>query len=123
MTKIILKAGEIELKITLNESPTNEKILEALPITNKANRWGEEVYFEVPVKADREDNASDVMEIGEVGFWTGGSCIAIFFGPTPASKENEPRAVEPINRVGFIEGDVMLLKNVKDGDEITLDKE
>jgi len=121
-SSIILDVAGQELEIELRDTPTAKKLLEALPLTSSANRWGDEVYFSVPVESRLEDDASAVMEIGEVGFWVEGHAIAIFFGPTPASHEKEPRAVEPINRVGKITGDVMLLKKVQTGDKVFLQK-
>ena len=40
------------------------------------------------------------MEVGELAVWPAGNALCIFFGPTPASKGNEPRAVSPVNPVG-----------------------
>lgn len=120
MKNIKLKVNDIELAIELRDTATARKLVKALPIEAEANRWGDEIYFSIPVTAELEDDASDVMEIGEVGFWVAGSSLAIFFGPTPASQGSEPRAVEPINRVGKINGDVKVLKNVKSGDKISL---
>ena len=120
MATVTLKVNDIELKIELRDTPTAEKLVKALPIKGKTNRWGDEIYFSIPVSSELEEDARAVMEIGEVGYWVGGESLAIFFGPTPASKGDEPRAVEPINIVGKVKGDVMQLKNVEDGDEILL---
>jgi len=120
MKTIKLKVKDIELEIELRDTATAKKLSKVLPIKSSANRWGDEVYFSVPVESPLEDDATDVLEIGDVGFWVGGTSLAIFFGKTPASKKDEPRAVEPINKVGRIKGDVMLLKKVEDGDEIVL---
>jgi hypothetical protein len=40
------------------------------------------------------------MEVGELAVWPTGNALCIFFGPTPASKGDEPRAVSPVNPVG-----------------------
>jgi hypothetical protein len=45
-------------------------------------------------------DARDVMEVGELAVWPTGNALCIFFGPTPASKGDEPRAVSPVNPVG-----------------------
>ncbi len=86
-----------------------------MPIKSKANRWGEEVYFEVPFHAPLEPDARQDMEPGDVAFWPDGDAIAIFFGPTPISKGNLPRAYSPCNIVGKLEGDPSGLRRVKDG--------
>jgi hypothetical protein len=40
------------------------------------------------------------MEVGELAVWPTGNALCIFFGPTPASRGKEPRAVSPVNLVG-----------------------
>jgi hypothetical protein len=55
------------------------------------------------------------MEIGDVAFWPDGDAIAIFFGRTPASVDDKPRAYSPCNFIGTLEGDTSALKRVKSG--------
>jgi hypothetical protein len=52
------------------------------------------------------------MEVGELAVWPAGNALCIFFGPTPASKGNEPRAVSPVNPVGKLIGNSAVLKNL-----------
>jgi hypothetical protein len=52
------------------------------------------------------------MEVGELAIWPQGRALCIFFGPTPASINEEPRAISPVNPIGKIEGDVKLLKKL-----------
>lgn len=120
--RIKLSSKNININIELFDTPTANRILEALPIKSVANRWGDEIYFSVPVSSQLEKNAKDVLEIGDVCFWVSGHSIAIFFGKTPASKKHEPRAIEPVNLVGKIIGDAHILKNIKSGDKIKLEK-
>jgi len=120
--KIKLSSNNININIELFDTPTAKKIMEALPIKAIANRWGDEIYFSVPVESQLEENAKEVLEIGDVCFWVSGRSIAIFFGKTPASKKDEPRAIEPVNIVGKVIGDVNVLKNINSGDTIRLEK-
>ena len=81
----------------------------ALPLEGTASRWGREYYFSVPVSADLEAGATDVVEPGELGYWPVGSALCLFWGPTPASQGGECRAASEVNRVGFVKGDLETL--------------
>jgi hypothetical protein len=99
-TPFIIKIGDMELKAELNDSPSSEKLKALLPIEFSMSRWGDEYYGDCGIKAELSEDARDVMEIGELAVWPNGSAFCIFFGPTPASKGGEPRAVSPVNPVG-----------------------
>jgi uncharacterized protein len=87
-----------------------------LPIEGRAARWGHEFYFTIPAMiAERESDAREEMEIGELGYWVEGQAVAIFFGPTPASRADEPRAIAPVNVLGKIEAHAESLDRLEDG--------
>jgi hypothetical protein len=119
---VLIKIGELELKATLNESATANLIWQALPIKAKANTWGDEIYFEIPVTAELEEDAREVVDKGDLGYWPTGNALCIFFGPTPVSHGDEIRPASPVNVVGKVEGNLAGLKAVKDGDRIELSK-
>ena len=100
--KIMITAGEVKVEAELNDGPTAEMVAEALPIKARGNRWGEEIYFEIPVEADLESDAREVLEAGELGYWPTGNAFCIFFGPTPASRGDEIRAASAVNIIGKI---------------------
>jgi len=118
---IRITAGEVRLDAQLNDSPTAKSIIEALPIKGKANRWGDEIYFAIPVKAGLEDGAREVLEPGELGYWPSGSAFCIFFGPTPASQGDEIRAASAVNIIGKVKGDLSGLPNVPDGADVLIE--
>jgi len=106
------------VRIRPGPTRTTEALLSAIPFSSKANTWGDEVYFEAPFHAELESDARAEMEIGDVAFWPDGDAIAIFFGRTPASRSDKPRAYSPCNIVGTLEGDMALLRRVKSGDDL-----
>lgn len=123
MSAIRIRWPKGELTAELADTPTARKLLAALPCKSTANTWGEEVYFEVPVKAALEPDAQEVVDPGTVCFWVEGSSLALPFGPTPASKGDECRLVTRVNILGKIQGDPSVLRSVKDGDLIAVSKQ
>ncbi len=114
--------GEVEADLFEEQSPQTVKALWAvLPLTARANTWGNEIYFSIGVTVDQE-NANDVVEKGVIAYWPPGQAFCIFFGPTPASRGEECRAASPVNVLGRVIGDSAVFKRVRHGDEITLKK-
>ena len=111
--QIIWDGGQ--LVAALRDTPTARLVWDALPYTSSASTWGEEVYFELPVRAELEDDARQVVDPGTVCFWTGGNALALPYGPTPMSQGDECRLVTEVNILGQIEGDPRLLSSVRDG--------
>ena len=99
------KIGQIKAKLLVEKNPnTCKAIWEKLPFDMHLSRWGEELYGEIPVAIGPENSQVD-CEIGDVGYWPDGNGFCIFFGPTPASKDEKPRAASPVNIFAKIEGD------------------
>ena len=96
-------------------SQTIAELLRSLPFPSRAQVWGDEVYFDTPFHSDLEHDARAEMEVGEVAFWPDGDALALFFGPTPASHGQKPRAVSPCNVVGSVLGDPSVLRSVRPG--------
>ena len=116
MLKVKFDSGpEIAVELREDETPTVERLREAVPFKAEVNRWGDEVYFETPVSAQLESDARAEMEVGDVAFWPDGSALAIFFGRTPVSDDDKPRAYSPCNIVGTVRGDVSSLKLIQTG--------
>jgi hypothetical protein len=119
--KIILKTSKVTLEGVLNNSQTALKIHEKLPLEAKANTWGEEIYFEIPLSLKPENATLDV-EVGDIAYWPEGDCLCIFFGRTPVSINHKPRPASKVNIVGKVVDDISILKNIKSGDKITVMK-
>lgn len=121
MSAITLQCGSLQFDVSLNQTQTAQAILNALPIESVAQRWGEEIYFEIPVKRPNEKPTLEV-KVGDVGYWPDGHCFCIFFGKTPASKGNEPRPASEVTIIGRTEALPALLAKVRDGEEIRLSR-
>lgn len=119
--KIKIKAGNIEAEALLNDSATAQKVWGALPIEAKANTWGDEIYFSIPVKAPLEKDAQELVNLGDLGYWPEGQGFCIFFGPTPISRGKEIRPASAVNIIGKIIGDPMVFKKVSPGTKITIE--
>lgn len=120
MREILIQAGKVTIRARLLETPTAERIWEALPIRAEAQMWGQEFYFPAPVSSDREPEARDVVSAGEIAFWPDGNAIAIGFGPTPMSKKGEIRMASPCNIWALAIDDVSSLRRVHSGEDVTV---
>jgi hypothetical protein len=122
MANIIrIKAGAAEVQAELNDTRTAKALFEILPVKAKANTWGDEIYFDVPLSMEIEDG-SEVVQMGDVAYWPDGPSLCLFFGRTPASRGNEIRAASPVTVLGRIVGDLKVLKSVRSGTEIAVEK-
>ncbi len=122
MRRIKITAGDISAVAELSSSKTSEALWDSLPIENTVNTWGDEIYFEIPVKSTLDETAKEVVEKGDLGYWPTGKAFCIFFGPTPASQGNEIRPASAVNIVGRVEGNTDVFKSVRDGENIKLEK-
>tara|TARA_B100000029_G_scaffold261915_1_gene258125 strand:- start:318 stop:692 length:375 start_codon:yes stop_codon:yes gene_type:complete len=122
MTHIIrLTVGDLEFEAQLNESETAQAIYDALPLQFHGSRWGEEYYGRVDVQMTEADDARSEMAVGELAYWPPGTAFCIFFGPTPASFGNEPRAASPVNPIGHISEDCSALTELDHSEPILVE--
>ena len=119
---IMVTAGDVSVTTALNDSRTADLLWDALPLEASASTWGDEIYFRIAVQADEEDDASDVVEMGAVAYWPPGQALCLFFGQTPASKGDEIRAASAVNSLGAIDGDATVLKQVRSGARVTVER-
>jgi len=123
MKKLILKFNSKMFEINLRNTETARLIAKSIPIDSKIQMWGEEIYFNTNLQVKIEDSAKEVMQLGELAFWTEGSAIAIGYGKTPVSKGEEIRLIGPCNVWADADFQKSDFDNIKVGDEISLDWE
>jgi hypothetical protein len=117
--KIQISAGAIEAKAELNDTRTAQAIWEALPITGRANLWGDEIYFSIPLRLKLEAG-QELVSIGDLGYWPDGNAFCIFFGSTPVSQGDEIRPASPVTVFGNVIGDATVFRKVAEGTKITV---
>jgi uncharacterized protein len=117
---ILIRAGEVSARACLLENETAKTIREALPLDGFVHRWGDEIYFDISVVIPESDDARQVMQIGELGYWPSGNAFCIFFGPTPVSEDQTPKAYSNVNPFGMIEGDPLVFNKINNGTSITV---
>jgi hypothetical protein len=120
MRKLKITAGSVTATAQLNDSATADAIWAALPIEARGNTWGDEIYFGIPVHLAEADDAMEVVEMGDLGYWAPGHAFCIFFGPTPMSLGSEIRPASPVNVFGRVEGDATVFKRVAGGTRVVL---
>lgn len=119
--KIKIVSGNVEAIAELKDTETAKAIFDKLPIKGNANTWGEEIYFEIPVSLGAENDAKEIVDKGDIAYWPQGKCLCIFFGKTPASEGDEPKAASKVNVFGKVEN-YNVFKQIKDGDEVLIQR-
>jgi|UniRef100_A0A7C4EMA8 hypothetical protein len=119
--KIIIDGTEI--KAVFFDTDCAKKIAQALPLESRINEWGDEFYFSIGLSMPLDSTATAQVKVGDIGYWPPGQALAIFFGPTPASKAQEPVAASEVNIVGKVISSPSVLKKLKGSKKIKIEKE
>ena len=122
MHNINLKFSSYTINIKLRSTKTASAIKNILPFKSIVKTWGEEIYFEIPIEEslDLENDAKDIINVGEIAYWIEGKCIAIGYGRTPISKGNEIKLAARTNIWGDALLNIKELNKIKDGDEVVV---
>jgi hypothetical protein len=121
MSKITIKASDVSMDAELMQTSTALAIYHSLPLSGAANVWGDEIYLEIPLQLELEDDARQDVDVGDLAYWPSGPAFCIFFGPTPVSRGNAPRAYSPVNVFGRIKGDAAVFKSIAKGTRISIE--
>ncbi len=120
--KIKITVMNIVADAELFDTATAKAVADVLPFEAKPNEWGDEFYFEIPVKLPPDETATTKVSVGDIGYWPPGNALAIFFGPTPMSKGAEPVPASEVNIVGKIIGDATIFRKAKGASVIRLER-
>ena len=78
LRQIRIESSGVTVQAELNDSATADALWEALPLNARAQTWGDEIYFSIPVSAD-EDDAQATVEMGAVGLLASRKCALSVF--------------------------------------------
>ena len=118
--KIVI--GNLTLRGEMTDTACAKQIIDKLPIDTRPDEWGDEFYFQIPVKAPLDETATTKVKVGDIGYWPPGNAMAIFFGKTPMSTGADPVPASAVNFVGRILDDATVLKQAKGATRIRIEK-
>ncbi len=118
--RVTVDDRELTATWTGGASETRAALEETLPVAGDAVRWGDELYFDVELDVPPE-NASDVVPVGTVAYWPAGDKLCLFWGATPASHDDEPRAAAPVTVVAQVD-DVTPLADLAGGAQVRFER-
>lgn len=119
--KIVIITKNITMRAQLNNSAISEKIWDVLPLEATCNRWGDELYFTIPVTAQLEKPV-EIVQLGDLGYWSSGPALCIFFGPTPISASDAIKPASSVEIIGSLAGDPEAFKVVANGQNIRIER-
>ena len=110
--------GEV-FELSLDEGPIRRYFEENAPLVFEMSRWGDEYYgscgvaaADIDLGAYPDSTRREIMDIGEVAYWPSGDALCIFFGVTPVSTDEKPRAISPVIPVGHVVGNLSRLRRL-----------
>jgi hypothetical protein len=121
-TPVRIIVEDLLIEAEFFDTACGKEIVEALPLEARPNVWGDEFYFEIPVKRPLDDTATTRVAVGDIGYWPPGSALALFFGPTPLSRGDEPVPASEVNLVGRIKTDPAALRRKKGAARIRIER-
>ncbi len=119
--RVRITAGTVAAYATLNDTHVADEVWRALPLEVRMQTWGEELYGGVPLDLPLE-SPQEVVDRGDLAYWPPGHALCIFFGPTPASSGEEPRAASEVTVFGHVEGDPHMFRVVQSGAKVLIEQ-
>jgi hypothetical protein len=119
--RIHIRIGTLVVEAELHDTPTARQVAAALPIRTSFQTWGDEIYFAIPVQAELDTSAQEVVQLGDLGYWPPGKAFCIFFGPTPVSQAGKIMPASAVNIIGQVVGDATRFKSVMRERQVVLE--
>lgn len=113
MPGIAVTVGETIVEGELAESRLASEIAGLLPLESAVSRWGDELYFEIPLKYALE-KPTTCLKAGDIAYWSPRRCLCLFYGPTPMSAGQDPVPASEVEVVGRMDGGWEKLKSEKE---------
>jgi hypothetical protein len=110
---VTVDGRELAADWTEDNPRTRAALDDALPVGGAATRWGDELYVDVPVDVPPEETR-ETVPVGALAYWPAGNALCLFWGPTPASTDDRPRAAAPVAVLARV-ADVSPLATVEGG--------
>jgi len=86
----------------LNNTKIAKSLYKILPITHQVCYWGNSLWGQVCLSGYQDEIFSDACKVGDIAYWPDGKQIHIYYGKTPASKENQPEPPSLIINLGLL---------------------
>jgi hypothetical protein len=121
--KVIIRFATYQVEAEIFDTPTGRAVYDQLPLKRNVITWGQEIYFGLSVHVQLEAGAKADVSVGDLAYWPNMPAFCIFFGPTPVSTGDQPRAASPVNLFGrllTIEPD--RLKRIAEGENVTVER-
>jgi len=119
--RISISSDAVAAYAVLNSTAVADAVWKALPLEVKMQTWGEELYGAVSLNLAQE-SPQEVVERGDLAYWPPGHALCIFFGPTPVSRGDEPRAASEVTVFGHVEGDSGVFRLVRGGEKLRFEQ-
>jgi uncharacterized protein len=119
--RISISSDTVAAYAVLNSTAVADAVWRALPLELKMQTWGDELYGAVPLDLAQE-SPQEVVERGDLAYWPPGHALCIFFGPTPVSTGDEPRAASEVTVFGHVDGDPGVFRLVRGGEKLRFDQ-
>jgi hypothetical protein len=98
--RIVITAGRVKIRAQLLDTPTAERVWQALPLHSTAETWGQAIHFETPVESGRERNARLLSEPGDIYFWVEGRPGGHRLRPDPHLAARRSASAAPLQPLG-----------------------
>ena len=121
MQKYYIKIDTLEFEIFLRNTHTSNEIIKNLPLKGACHKWGKEYYFHTQLKIPIETSAKQIINFGEIAYWSVGDAIAIGYGITPISVGNEIKLADKCNIWADTKFDLNKLENLVNPQSIYVD--